>query len=156
MENASKALIIAGAILISILLITVGIILVNSGRDVTEQGKTSMQSQKIQIFNSQFTPYEGKIKGAQVIELINLTIANNAADSDKMVAVRGYNITRSDIAVSKTYNVVFNYSNGNPLSADTSWFPRVEGSGEWKNLNNCYRNQVTTEKGYINYIFIYE
>ena len=36
MENASKALIIAGAILIAILLITIGIILVNSGRSVTE------------------------------------------------------------------------------------------------------------------------
>ena len=36
MENASKALIIAGAILIAILLITIGIILINSGRDVTE------------------------------------------------------------------------------------------------------------------------
>ena len=40
MENASKALIIAGAILIAILLITIGIVLVNSGRDVTETRKS--------------------------------------------------------------------------------------------------------------------
>ena len=38
MENASKALIIAGAILISILLISIGIMLINSGREVTDTG----------------------------------------------------------------------------------------------------------------------
>ena len=41
MENASKALIIAGAILIAILLITIGIVLINSGRDVTETRNNS-------------------------------------------------------------------------------------------------------------------
>ena len=51
MENASKALIIAGAILISILLISIGIILINSGKDITSTGTAGMQNQKIQIFN---------------------------------------------------------------------------------------------------------
>jgi len=37
MENASKALIIAGAILISILLISLGIMLFNSSKGVTDQ-----------------------------------------------------------------------------------------------------------------------
>ena len=35
MENATKALIIAGAILVSILLISIGIALINSNKDVT-------------------------------------------------------------------------------------------------------------------------
>lgn len=35
MENASKALIIAGAVLISILLISVGILLMNSSNDMS-------------------------------------------------------------------------------------------------------------------------
>ena len=46
MENASKALIIAGAILIAILLITIGIILINSARDVTETRKYSNAKSK--------------------------------------------------------------------------------------------------------------
>lgn len=37
MENASKALIIAGAILISILLISLGIIMFNSSKSTTDQ-----------------------------------------------------------------------------------------------------------------------
>lgn len=39
MENASKALIIAGAILISILLISLGIIMFNSSKGTTDQAK---------------------------------------------------------------------------------------------------------------------
>lgn len=35
MENATKALIIAGAVLVSILLISIGIALINSNKDVT-------------------------------------------------------------------------------------------------------------------------
>lgn len=39
MENASKALIIAGAILISILLISLGIIMFNSSKGTTDQAE---------------------------------------------------------------------------------------------------------------------
>lgn len=47
MENASKALIIAGVILISILLISIGIMLINSGKDITETRTTGVNTQKI-------------------------------------------------------------------------------------------------------------
>ena len=77
MENASKALIIAGAILIAILLISVGIILVNAGKDVTETGTAGMASQKIQSFNAQFTAYEGSQTGSKLKALIGTLIANS-------------------------------------------------------------------------------
>lgn len=41
MENASKALIIAGAILISILLISLGIIMFNSSKGTSDQAKNA-------------------------------------------------------------------------------------------------------------------
>lgn len=41
MENASKALIIAGAILISILLISLGIIMFNSSKGTTDQAAST-------------------------------------------------------------------------------------------------------------------
>lgn len=41
MENASKALIIAGAILISILLISLGIIMFNSSKGTTDQASNT-------------------------------------------------------------------------------------------------------------------
>ena len=108
MENASKALIIAGAILISILLISIGIILINSGRDITETGTAGMQSQKIQTFNSQFTAYEGTKKGSEIRSLYNAVNASNATDSEHQVQVTG--ITSAATLMSTTnYTVTITY-----------------------------------------------
>ena len=69
MENASKALLIAGAVLIVILLIAMG----------------------MKIFRSQdkFYKYAGKQKGTQVKALINDVIAHNATEEVRKVSVKG-------------------------------------------------------------------
>ena len=56
MENASKALIIAGAILISILLISLGIVIYNSAKDAASTDQ--MDDFQVSAFNSKFTQYE--------------------------------------------------------------------------------------------------
>lgn len=66
MENASKALIIAGAILISILLISVGIIVMNAINNPVQQGASSADAQAVEIFNGKFTGYMGRQKGTTV------------------------------------------------------------------------------------------
>jgi len=90
MENASKALIIAGAILISILLITIGILLVNSAQDISSSGATAMSSQAIQSFNSQFTQYEGSNKSASEINRLLDTVVSSNASHDNEVVVKLY------------------------------------------------------------------
>ena len=61
MENASKALIIAGAILLSILLISLGIMIFTQAQDVvTGSGMTEAQ---LSSFNQKFVKYEGTKKG---------------------------------------------------------------------------------------------
>lgn len=85
MENASKALIIAGAVLIAILLISMGVILVNSGKDVTSIGQTGMKSSEIQTFNAQFTPYEGIHTGSELTSLISAIRANNATNEEHQI-----------------------------------------------------------------------
>ena len=121
MENASNALIIAGAILISILLISIGIILINSGKDITATGTSSMQSQKIQTFNSQFTAYEGKMKGNKLKELGSLVRASNASDAAHQVAlyINGAKTSANQsvtsltgLTDSKTYTVELGYGTG--------------------------------------------
>ena len=82
MENASKALLIAGAILIVIVLISIGMLIVNSTNDVTEQASSTATSQAIQTFNSQFTQYEGTQKGSTVKNLYQSVQASNAANAD--------------------------------------------------------------------------
>ena len=79
MENASKALIIAGAILLAIVIISLGLIVVNNVRDTISGA--SMTQQEIEAFNGKFTPYGGdKVSGTQVNALINVISSSNAAE----------------------------------------------------------------------------
>ena len=52
MENASKALIIAGAILLAILLISLGIIIFSQAQDTINN--SGMSQAELQTYNSQF------------------------------------------------------------------------------------------------------
>ena len=70
MENASKALLIAGAILICIVLISIGMLVLNSTTDVTEQVGDITASQAAQAFNNQYMNYDGMQKGSSVKRLI--------------------------------------------------------------------------------------
>ncbi len=86
MENASKALIIAGAILISILLISVGILVMNSTGDVQDQMQQQMSATEKSSFNAQFTSYEGENRSAsQVKSLYNQVQSSNATNSYQVV-----------------------------------------------------------------------
>ena len=55
MENASKALIIAGAILISILIIAIGMYIYSSSTSSIENAISSMNTQEVQAFNATWT-----------------------------------------------------------------------------------------------------
>lgn len=85
MENASKALIIAGAILLSILIIGLGMSVYNSAS--SSVGSANMDAQEIQSHNSQFLSYQGKQKGSQVIALINQIKKNNKDYADRIIFV---------------------------------------------------------------------
>ena len=76
MENASKALIIAGAILLAIVIISLGLIVVNNTRETINN--SNLSEQEIQNFNAKFTEYEGaNVSASRVNSLIQLVIATN-------------------------------------------------------------------------------
>ncbi len=143
MENASKALIIAGAILISILLITIGIILINSGKDITTTGASQMSSQNIQTFNSQFTAYEGTVKGSQVRSLLNAVRASNVTDEAHQVAVYCEE-DESNISTTKQYTVSIHRA-----STDGKQTASATNNKASKNLTNIVATEYLSENGYI-------
>lgn len=113
MENASKALIIAGAILLAILLISLGIMIFNQAQDTVNN--SGMTQAEITTFNNKFLKYEGTQKGSVVKSLVNEVIASNADSSNPVVKVNGASggITTSDIDTTATYTVALEYnSNG--------------------------------------------
>ena len=110
MENASKALIIAGAILLSILIIAVGIYIFNNAQGTIDESIASMNTQEIEGFNSQFTSYSNKQSGANVKALIGRLIANSSTYQDqpgKVPTVKVQNVT----------GVTNTTSNSRPLTA---------------------------------------
>lgn len=93
MENASKALLIAGAILICILLIGVGMMVYQGAMGGIQEGIGKMSQQEKDMFNTQFTQYEGtKVSGNNVRALISNIISSNSANQDidgKLVSITG-------------------------------------------------------------------
>lgn len=89
MENASKALIIAGAILLSILIISLGIFIFNQASEITKS--SNLSEVEVLNFNEKFTSFEGtNVRGSEVNSLLNRIVQNNVAnqnDESKQVAL---------------------------------------------------------------------
>lgn len=81
MENASKALIIAGSILVSIVIITLGVMIV-SGVTKTIQDGSNLTEQEIATYNQPFENYLGTQSGTKVRALCDLVRNHNAAHPD--------------------------------------------------------------------------
>ena len=76
MENASKALLIAGAILLCILIIAIGMFIYNSASSTITDSMSTLSTQEVDAFNNQFTSYEGKQTGSNVKALMGRLIGN--------------------------------------------------------------------------------
>ena len=81
MENASKALIIAGSILVSIVIITLGVMIVSNVTGLVRQ-QSDMSGQEVQAFNSKFDTYEGKISGSSARALYTLVRSHNSSSAN--------------------------------------------------------------------------
>jgi len=140
MENASKALIIAGAILISILLISVGIIIMNAINDPVQQGAGAAESQAIEMFNSKFISYEGKQKGSSLKTLASSINASNGSDPNHTITLSknsSISITKmSEINPNTTYTIEAVYAE---TDAPTLTGTRITGA--------------TTPKSEVGYIY---
>ena len=90
MENASKALIIAGAILLAIAIIGVGMYVFNNASD-SVQG-TDMTEEEVTAYNGDFDVYGGTIRGSRVKTLIDTVNNHNLTavdDSEKIQVLNG-------------------------------------------------------------------
>ena len=77
MENATKALMIAGAVLLAIMLISVGLLIFNSSNNQMSDAVSQMDQQAKDQFNNKFQAFEGRQSGSNVKTLITSVINNN-------------------------------------------------------------------------------
>lgn len=72
MENASKALLMAGGVLIAILILTVVVILFNTYGQLAPTYEKELEENEIKKFNSNFTKFEGR-QDITIQEIVSLT-----------------------------------------------------------------------------------
>lgn len=80
MENASKALIIAGAILLSILIIGLGMFIYTQAAEAMQGA--GLTSEQVTAYNSKFLSYEGTRSGASVRSLCDVVRNHNNVNTD--------------------------------------------------------------------------
>lgn len=80
MENASKALIIAGAILISILIIAIGMYIYTNSESSIRNATSQMSTQEKSAFNQTWYTYEGSQLGSNCRALIAQIISSNSTN----------------------------------------------------------------------------
>ena len=156
MENASKALIIAGAILVSILIVGLGVIIYNNVQDVATSG--TLDTQQISAHNSPFQGYFGDyVSGSNVRALLTQVQANNSAANrnDEVVGnyiyvVDGSNniLTSSDIRTGKMYTVTYGdesqFTDENGANSDGTPLTSVSSDAAYWS-NGFLRTIVITE-----------
>lgn len=79
MENASNALLIAGAVLLAILIIAVGITLYNKYEGTAQQYEKRMDAVELNRYNTNFEVFEGRkdITAQDIVTLVNFVKNNN-------------------------------------------------------------------------------
>lgn len=90
MENATKALLIAAAVLVAILIISFGLVIYNKSTTATDSA--DLTATQIQAQNEKFAKYEGKNqRGSVVNALLETVLTNNttATSEGAKVTVNG-------------------------------------------------------------------
>jgi hypothetical protein len=150
MENASKALIIAGAILLSIVLITLGVVIIGRGQETVDQA--NIDDQVVSTWNQKWTRYEGdSVSGTQVNTLINEVISSNkiVSGNGETEKVIGLEITAK--ASGSNANNKIDVTGSLPLEKDTgSGTGGAEKCTQYAKPNGKYSITTTPNKsGYI-------
>ena len=127
MENASKALIIAGSILLSILIIALGMYIFSSTNGVTDD--TTLSQMETSTFNGKFEKFKGLQNGTQVAALIDALISN-------------FNGTESNDEIP---NVAF-YDDGANGQATVNF---VAGTGTKSNLKDIKKDLQSSHRYYV-------
>lgn len=86
MENATKALMIAAAVLVAILVISLGIGIFNNASEQANAG--NLDEYEVKAFNDKFMKYAGEgIKGSEINALISTAFNHNMAQDEEAYTV---------------------------------------------------------------------
>ena len=148
MENASKALIIAGAILLAIAIIGVGMYVFNNASDSVEG--SDLSEEEVIAYNGDFDVYGGLTRGSRVKTMIDTVNNHNLTaldDSERIQVILHGNgnsvvdvsdveqddtetehltdLKNNEILESETYEIAFGYDSNSGLITTIYIDPRI-------------------------------
>ena len=139
MENASKALIMAGGIFVGVIMLSIFSYLYTSARGLAARYEINAESQKQITFNQQFTQYEGNdLTPHDVVTIINLVKKVYESDGVEItISVPGItsdyilNDQKSDELKKQETNLIKNgyQENGNDVKIQYYKIDSIEKSG---------------------------
>ncbi len=112
MDNASKALIMAGAVLIAVLIVSLSVLLYRSTQPMVEMTDKQLTARQRETFNNRFTKYDGDNRtGSDVISLLNAVDSyNKSAESADFGTISKSGVTETkNVDPVKRYNISFSY-----------------------------------------------
>ena len=116
MDNASKALILSGALLIAALIVSLGIAMFNSASSVVETTESSIATGTIAQFNAQFEKHFGKNKSREQAKALARLVAISNANGDNPTISCPPATDFDSVSASTTYNISGKYGSGGYLT----------------------------------------
>lgn len=113
MENASKALLIAGGVLIALIIITMFIMMFSRLSNINKEQEEKTKIEQLNAFNMEFEAYNKKVMyGADVITLINKVAENNKnysgnPDYKITIILDGTETTNSSSLIGEKENYIY-------------------------------------------------
>lgn len=113
MENASKALLIAGGVLMALIIITMIILMFSRLSNIQNEQEEQTKIEQLAAFNAEFEAYNKKVMyGVDVITLINKVAENNKKYSGNIdykitVTLDGVEMTSSSSLIGEKEKYIF-------------------------------------------------
>ena len=110
MDSASKAIIIAGGVLISLMVISISMYMIAAGRAVYEQSMDQFEADQVVAFNSYFLQFKPQIKGYDAYNIIGKIIDINANEEAIYTVKLNSTVTRDDFYYTEKFMDDYTYS----------------------------------------------
>ena len=147
MENASKALIIAGAILLSILIIAIGMYIYTSSHNSISEAGSQINEQEKTSFNQQWNTFEGKQGGNNVKALLQKLIANCDTNKEEQNRLVGVVCTPTSAGKTYTLEIEVGAADGKSFGVNNEEYKNVTPSDAVGILTGI-RNQIEARHTY--------
>lgn len=143
MENASKALLMAGGVLIGLLVIGALVLMVNQLGSYQKQNVGTEQERQIAQFNQEFTRFtDQRIDGTDIVSLVNKVVDYNTKSG-------GVNSLNYDIKITLTIDVAgfatkYGTNNTSKIFGNTTKYTINNSSSPFYSIIRTYTNMENT------------